>query len=467
MGSWFAALAKLSELRHPELWITRRFAVTAALLSAMTAFLCVFESPQKSVINLSLIPPCIAIAVVLCWLLGREVYWRSGTTRKLAVAYDGYRIPIDDWIRIRGELKHLCVSKNLISYVTIRLVTRMMVADEQTWGLTKKKYGFTALLNISHSPSVKDGSEPCWSFSFNATTRNAFVTELQELASASQGEAFISKVGVPRSASLSELLQFRARHLFEVVLLSLAIIEFTERKWAPAIAMLGVLDQELSRNSPAGKNPRRLVRLLRALCLSAGSAYPANAVPLQGELQRISRDSQEAVDKYGEEFPFLYNRQARNLFFLGELNEALRLANKSVDSNNEEVHKTCGLLNVAVLHLLLDHYKDAAAALRAFLASDSIFVFTWPDLIDFAELARHKYPQAIFLCGLYRKIFDPRDIHPLIQVDVEAWLKEEQARKELETIYRGKLPVISLSAAVKKPKPLSFNARKRMVRASR
>lgn len=155
----------------------------------------------------------------------------------------------------------------------------------------------------------------------------------------------------------------------------------------------------------------------------------------------ITAKSGAAVERYGDEFHMLRSAHARNLFHLGELEQALEVTETALTKKLPLEHFATALLNRAVLNLFLGRPARAAEAFQKFLHPLHLKMFDWPDLVKFATFAHEMgYDGAIYLLALYRRISDSGGVPKDVEADVQRWLSETQERLPLRQIYEGKVP---------------------------
>jgi hypothetical protein len=108
MGESFAEFLDLcSRFRHPDYWVTFNGGVWLVVCCTLAAFATI-ENTSYATFKYELCAGVvISLSVIALWYFAREAYWRWGTRHKVGVAYEGYRVPWDDWTRTRTELKRL------------------------------------------------------------------------------------------------------------------------------------------------------------------------------------------------------------------------------------------------------------------------------------------------------------------------------------------------------------------------
>ncbi len=438
-------------LRYPETWVTR---------AALLPILGVTSILSEGILTLLRVPSIhqlwtTASAMVisfLIWFLGREVYWRTGGGRRVGICYDGYKVPLDDWAETRKELAALCASFPPEQRVRLKLVPKTLIGTtDESWAKAEEKYRLPLILMVSKSPRLDDPAKT----SFRVRFRAKFSAELRtDFIRASHEHAAVLCSTKPPS-DLQEALKLQAESVFDLIIFFLAIIDYSRNQFVEAAVFLKRVDERAAaKQLPTATHPRKAVRWLRCSCLVSPSGFPGDRPPDPDDLVSVTSLCQEAADTYGQEFPYLYNTLARDYFFMRDLDSAMHSSKMALTKPLSGIHLPTAILNRAVLALLADNPKVAAASFAEFFQDRHLSRFDWNDLIKFADFAHdYGYRNAIYIRALYRK-YAGKTIPVDMSRRLSEWFNETNDRGDLSTFYwQGlKLPDSKIKIPASPPK---------------
>lgn len=395
-------------------------------------------------------PPSVSLLAVLIWFIARGIYWRSGGGRKIGLAFDGFRIPPDDWVEVRKELAGLFENPPLQTRVSLRIFPSTMIATEVRWKRTLQRYRLSNIFRMSAATLLGDDKKTKidmhWTVNIGKVVSGEFLETVGRLA------ASIS-TNQRQIATHRDVLKFQAETAFDVLLYSLAVIEYANQQFEAADVFFRKLNQQLSRRTEFPHQVLLNIRWLHALCLIAASEFPGNSPPAAEELLKARELCEYAVAAYGHDFPFLRNVLARDLFYLRDIDAALEQANAALAVGLVEFELDSALLNHAVLLLFKDKYEESAESWRRLFVSPNLRRFNWQDLIRFADHAyQYGYPQAVFLRSLYRKLVKTDQPQSLVR-QLAAWFEADPNRRHLQYVfYLTSMPNLSGAVTVKQVK---------------
>jgi hypothetical protein len=432
MDQFIELLRSLRNLKHPEMWVTKagglRFAAILAAAVGLYAY-GVEDLPRKW--QLTFIVGTFVLSFGI-WALVREVYWRFGGGFKVGVTYVGHRVPFDDWIQTRNELRRLAETRAVSDRISIRLLPETVTETETRWQRVERRYKFSMLLRVEVEALLKDPEQSEMTCTIRASAKAAMARGFVDATSRHMQTFFVRKID---AKTAKDILRLRAASVFETILLVSGSFLFAEGRYSEASQLLDALDQQLNERLKINENPRRAIRWLHSQCLMASSSYPGDSPPTAEDLAAVVAQSQTAADRYAEEFPYILLSHARNLYYFGDLESALSVAKRARSSNLlTNLGRLYADLNLAVLYLFSNSWKEAAQKLREFLDGCNIATFNWKDVIRFADFARdYGHKPAIYLQVLYRKL-GKQEIPVRMLTDLDSWLSADHARAELSRL---------------------------------
>lgn len=422
----------LEYFRYPERWLGRGCGcVVSTLLGIAAGWICYtahFSLDEKlgrgptSII----LGTCVAAVVFVVWFVGRAIYFRTGRGEKVGISYVGIRVPMDDWLFARRELKRLCSKSNQFS---IRLFPEYMTRDRQKWQQFERRYKCSVLVRITVSPSLKADKPPTWKTEFTGSVGNFLDKKFLE-SSTKHLAAIASSPNIPQS--VSELLELKAKSLFDSLLFIAAVINYCKQRCDQAAPLLNALEKRLAQRFAVTQHPRLAVRWLHCQCLLRDSNFGANESIGPERLQAAIANAKAAVELYGKQFPYSTAVLTRNHFFAHELDECTRMADLALHSANDQLTKSHAALNRGVLHLFSSQYNNAATMIDQARRMGMVFDNS---LIEFADAAAEmNYESAVFLRCAYRK-WSGVEIDPALQQELETWFNGDSSRQGLRRLY--------------------------------
>lgn len=150
-------------LRYRENWVTAAGAWTLVVLVFLVtwgAIAAVAPAPGLPVFWRILLTFAAGCAALPVWLIGRQIYWRTGKGRRIGLSYEGYRLPPDDWAEIRRELGYLFEHGSLDKKVSIKVFPGVMTATEPRWQRTEHTYRLSILFRAQYENSLTAGEPP-------------------------------------------------------------------------------------------------------------------------------------------------------------------------------------------------------------------------------------------------------------------------------------------------------------------
>jgi len=441
--------AQLAPLKYPEVWVTRSGLVALLVVVLPIAELAALLRDSWKPWQL-LIVAGVALLTTLAWWLGRSIYWRIGSGRKVGISCDAYKLPMDDWIETRRQISLLCESFAPEQKVHLKLLPVSMTSTEHRWEKAERRFSIPLLFRVVVSPSAEKPEEPIFEIqyraSFGARLRTSFVGVIDASAYA---------LLTPRKVhSLKEALRYNAANLFDMILLYLGVIDFAQGRRESAAVFLNKLDQRISDRFAVNQHPRSTVRWLRSLCLVHASIFPGDKPPEADDLIHVTALCRQAVEAYGSEFPHLFCNLARDLYYLKDLTGALEATDQALASAGlSKVNQALAQLHRAVLTLFLDRYEEAAQSFGGFFQSGVTNSFDWSDLINFADFAyEYGHKQAVFIKVLYRKV-SGATVPKQLGDKLSEWIVADPARNQLGLFYHTGIPgaAMAIPPAPKNP----------------
>jgi hypothetical protein len=425
----------LQTLKYRENWVNPRAAWTLAPIGCVIG--CVSFLGDLPFLAKVLSPLLLALGFVVIWWIAREIYWRTGTGKRIGLCFDGGAHPPDDWVEVRNELAKVFENTSLNSKVSLRVFPPSMTDTQPRWERTERRFRLHCFFRMIVEESVKSGEAP----RVFLQHRTKLKTELEQ--------DFLREVlrvlGENRRQvqTKPDLARFYADTLFDVLLFNLGVIELAAGRFSEAEVFLERLIARIATRPQFPKERASDIRWLHCFCLLSWSRFAANRPLEPEELLHAIKKCEEAVEKYGLAFLNTRTTLTRDLYFLGDLDRALEVASATVKlplTGLDEVH---AWLNLAVLLLLTDDYEASAAAFRRFLATRELRQLNLPDIIEFADCATLSgYRQAIFMRWLYRHL-GRYSIDGRIRAQLVDWLNADPNRRHVQYIYKADLPDLS------------------------
>jgi hypothetical protein len=436
-------------LRYPENWVSSVGAIALATIlflvaSAVTPllpveFLNAIRVPQPWV---WLVRPIVAIVLpalgLLGWVVAREIYWRSGSGVRIGVSFEGYKVPPDDWVQVRREIRHLLENAHLSRRVKIRVFPGSMSATQPRWERTKRKYGLSSFFRCLRAPPLKAGDI---NISYNFSSEIGDCVDPQFMQVVDVHTRTILNHQRPLR-DLRDLNQFQADTLFDVLLFHLGAAAFVASQMQEAGAYYGKLVERLEARRSVPPGTLVNIKWLHALSFVYDSAFPGDSPPAAEALISATERCEAAAKTYGSLFPTLHNKLARDLFYMRELERAVAHTELALNAGVAEVELANTLLNRAVLFLLLDRYDESERCFADFLSSGFVASFDWNDLIRFADHAyQYGHRQALFIRALYRKL-NEITLDRALAKSIHDWFAVDPRRNSLQALYLGELPIL-------------------------
>jgi hypothetical protein len=377
-----------------------------------------------------------ALITLMTWFTVRNAYWRWGGNARVGICYDGIAAPMSDWVRTRQLLQDSVIGLGLGRRVCIRMLPARVAVSDVYRKKLQARYDFPLILIASISRS-EDGTEVVqtdWKSDFHGDKAEEMRLDLNRFSKDHLNT-------IPGGVSKKDIFAHRARCLFDSLLYSLGVVSIAELRHTDGSAYLGALEKRLDQGQSDQKTPLPLVRLLWVRCQVVTSQYRNASPPGTDELEIAAQRMAEAIERVGHQFPGLYRVQTRNMFFLGRIAEARKLAESLLATPNlSAVDAAEGRLNLGVLLLFEGNWIRAAELLLDFtrrLKDPKNYYQTVP-LLEFADIAADLgYQGSIFLQAYYRKLFAVELHRKDIFDEAEAWLKADRSRQALWDLYIG------------------------------
>jgi hypothetical protein len=420
-------------LKNPEQWVTFQggwlFAIAATTLCG------------PGILWATTLPAWLDVLVVLLlfvllfisWWLVRECYWRSGRDMKVAISFEGHRVPFDDLAATRREIASLAHSRDLKHRLSIRLFPPSMTKTTDDRSILKNKYHVSGVLLLTESPRTDNPSQTHTSITLDGAFRKEVSRDFMD-ATKDHLARIMGSVG--NSQSVDQLLRRRAEGIFEAILLILGLVSLTSVESDDASVFLYLLEKRLAQRFKEDEHPRLAVRWLDHLaCLRASNYLGSNPPGEEGLIDAV-QGCHVAIGRYGTQFPGAQAQLSRNLFFQSKLEEALDVIDGVIECNLKPKDKVVLVLNRAVLCLFLARWESSACDLSTLFAMPESGDLNWKELVGFADCAMEMgHSPAIFIQALYRRILGELDSKDPLHAEVIAWLDSDRSRRKLKHIY--------------------------------
>lgn len=430
-------LAKwIAFLQFPEHWVTRTGGAAVAAFALVLSWICIELVPEEQLDWWLRIAICVIFAAIslFIWFIARTCYFMIGRGRKVAIAFDGYRVPGPELKRARQHISEISSARQLDGKVCIRLFPRHMLSTESRQESTLRTYRYSLAILIKVSPSKEDANHLV--YSIEMMTPGKDVDTDWRKATLLHMSAILSRPAETRT--LADIVDLRMSRLFDVVLLALAVTEFHQRNMTMASDLAFVLDMSLSDSLPADRQPRKAIRWLDLASLTYTASSPARTLwHNPTKLTKALNDYELAIQRYGSEQNMLFHTQARNWYIKGDFERARQVNAMARRDSLSKFEKAAFYLNDAVLCLANGQWTQASSRYRDFFLSGTVAEFDFEELCSFAELAMLRGdPGAEFMRLLYSRIA-AYDVSEELNRQVDAWLADDAGRKCLEGTLRA------------------------------
>lgn len=435
----------LRNLRYREQWVTRSGGTIIALSGGFLAYLVAKSIDEIDLLLRLAIGAAGFIVFWIVWISGRALYFRRGRGSRIGISYEGYRVSLDDWAYTRSKLTELFQDGTLRQRVSLRLLPWNLCSTDVKLRRIQKKLGFSLILRVSASPNIHNPDAQHLSMNFNA----AFKAKLsREFVDATLQHALAVASRSEKVHGVSDALNMRSQSLFDFLLLMLGVMDVVDGQVRDASPFLRLLESRIASRFAHDQNPRKAIRWMDSRSLTKCSHYPGALPPGPEVLDDAIQNCEEAIDKYGDDFPDLMHMQARNMYFVGRLDEALKLARSAMENALDGHEQATATLSMAFLHLVRSEFETAARHFSNFLSSGQVTKFSWDDLVGFADSARaFGHEHAVFIQALYRRIRGDIDFPPGLHLEVTDWLRADRSRSKLQLLYSNHVN------QAEKPKP--------------
>lgn len=389
------------------------------------------------------------ILFVLIWLLGTQIYLRTGTEVKIGLAYEGYKIDISDWKQTKTILKDLFKDEKLKNRVSLRFVPLRVVEAEKIGRRFAKRYGFTIILTLQQSETV-DKKKPLH-IGFSITTKQQALpyikTNLQNTI------AILSGLSNQQNKTAFDIIKNKALSLHNMLLLFVATHHFVSEHYEDASVILRHIDDSLKDIFPPVKQPRLSIREMDARCCISKLTFPISDIPLPDDLERRIRFAERAMC-YFDTFAFVYASIARARFLAGDLHSAIELTRQCsqvierLQSQGKIINPTAlstFYLNSGFLFFVQGHWHNSFSSYQKLLHDSDFKNQTWDGLVAFIDyVASLEFYEGIqCLQVLYRKIAGQPVSSSLNQAALN-WIRDDGSRKSFEELLSS-APNIFLS----------------------
>jgi tetratricopeptide (TPR) repeat protein len=436
---------RIKTKRHPESWINFSDAIGMSFLLAaffvMADFLCIVAYPKifdevahpfipKTHFLIEFISFFVGILVL--WRIGFSIYWRSGKGEKIAVCYNGDNIPMSSWIYSKRHISSLIKRNEIQDAISLKLIPKKFMLDNRTWLKYKVKYNFSILFEVIPTNEIKS-EKPILKYSIISTYSKLSKDYIEATVRHSQKLCAVNK----SMSDVHELQSFNANNMFKLLMLWAGLYFFSQNKFYSADAVLWSLDKNIKNDFRFDEYPRKAIRYLDAICLIMRNLYPGNDVPDKNKLITIIQEAEKPISRFKYEFPFVLNHQARNYYFLGDIDKAITLTDDALEhcEQNQPTYRST-LLNRGVLSLFKAEYVNAVKYLQEFVNRLGKSKPDFDDLIVFADEARKRFESAVVLQVLYRKLGSTVVPKPLKQ-EAEMWLSKDKSRLGLKILLNN------------------------------
>lgn len=432
-------VSSLRNLQYPEQWITGIGCTSAMVIATSVAMAVVELIPSDNRSLLGILIPIVSTPIITfaIWWAGRHLYFKSGSGRRIGIAFDGHRFPIEDWVRTRRRLSDLCNDTTVEQHLTLRLIPSRYCSTPDRTKRTQEALRLDVLIRAIASLNMEnkraDFKFEC-SHHVKAQLTKAFLDVTAKSMAILSGESRTAK-------SIAEAFDLVADDLFEIVVLQLSMACTIEEDFESARALFTVLEERLSHRFKVDQEPRRVVRWMHSRCFLQSSKFSSASPPGPDHLDQAIREVSEAIDLYAAQFPDLHHVQARNQFFRGNLDESRRHAQAAYDAAGNAKERATGALDLAVLCLFAAEYHNARDKFIEWRDSDAFKTFDLSELMAFADTAREfGFASAVFIQAYYRALRGDTSLPTGLDGDAVKWLSADGGRAGLKTLL-GKTPL--------------------------
>ncbi|MCE9532838.1 MAG: hypothetical protein K8T89_17205 [Planctomycetes bacterium] len=450
-------LDQLCTIFRPEDLISRKGAAALCTLFSLIAGLAFWYLFPLGWLNYTTAIICIAVATLICWYVGREVYLRSGSGRRLGIAYFGHRVDRSDWRELKVVLNQLFADSPTANRITIRLIPEAFTRSETGWRQKQEKYHFEAILRVTSSPRA-DGKAPQFDAQLQPAFKGNLQTEFLKNIHGIMRQLFQPKL---EAQELLRRIKLQADSFFNTIVLFVAVQEFAEGRFDDASKCLFHLDSRLAPERKVNDPLRQRIRWLDAVCLVQRTVFEPDQPPVGDDLLRAKDAALLAAQRYGNEFPIFLNGIARICFYAGDLENAIALTRSAMQKSLQPEVAVYTILNFAVLNLFSSNWTLASENFRTLFLHPQFARVDFVALIKFADFTREMgFDSAVYIQVLYRLICkQATDVHLLH--DFQEWLGDEPSKDELNTFTNElrRVGMERLRKALEKRKPLSKKLR--------
>jgi hypothetical protein len=421
---------------HPDQWITRAGAyfVTLSIFTlGLPVLFWLLPTDFSKIESLS----CIIIWLVVSfgfWFAYAEYYLRNGIGRKIGLAFEGYRTNSEDIKKARSRLEELAADSILSDNINLKLLPLATVKSKKRLTKCISKYNFDMILLVEMEPTV---GEPGFHFTTNLTY-SPLAGDTKSIDAAMQLQSEIVKSAKINIKRPSDVLTYASDRFFDLILYAVFICELLSESAIECIRVADILDKRIAESvDDVWKSPRAAIRLLACDAIIVAAAKASNEKTNSPEpFTRASNILQIAIDNgFATQFPLVYHNEARNQFYLGNLETAIELVSFDELYMFNKRGKSYFYLARAVLFMFNTQWKNAADNYNLFLDGGHAKEFPWDSILEFISDAKSMgYPATEFLFAIYTKLKSDDIISDEILLEAKQWLFEDRSRECLRPI---------------------------------
>jgi len=424
--STLIALAK-----YPDQWVTRAggLLVTGALFALLLPVL-LWALPED--LSKGYVAVLVITLLLLCftaWSVYTSVYLRRGKGKRIGIAFDGFRTHVDDIPRSREHLESLAADDDIKGAFTIRMLPLAMVKREKKRERTFQKYRFDALLMIRiESNADERGATFTTVLNYKVNSRDR-----ERLASAMSVQDHILAGSPIEAAQASEMFEYASDRFFDLILYAIFILELLDGRRTQAFKVAARLDERLeSRGNGLWEPPRDAVRLLACnAILYEAVQITQNHERRQPVFAEASKVLHLAIDNgFAKQFPLIFHNEARNQFYLGNLDSAICLVSYDQLQMLNDRGKSFFYLARGALLFFDTQWINAVENFGLFLIAGYAKSFPWPEIFGFLDDAEALgHPGTDFLRALYTGLSSDEPIPEELLLRAKSWLFEDRSRE--------------------------------------
>lgn len=403
----------------------------------------------------------------LFWLIGTQLYLRTGSGVKIGVAYENYKIDITDWKHTKAILKDLFRDEQLRNRISLRFVPLRATEVEKIGKRFSKRYSFTILFSLQQS----DTNDPIQPYRMSISLQSG-KQALPYIKTTLQNSLAIHAVrSLAQNKTPLDILRNKALNLHDMVLLFVATHNFVTGHYEDASVILRHIDGTLEGIFAPMQQPRFSIRELDARCCVDRLAFPIESIPPHDELERMLQFADKGM-RYFDDFGFVYSSIARAKFLYGDVDSALALTHrcnqvietlqKKGDKINQSALSTL-YLNYGFLYFILGQWHNSYNSFQKLFQLADYQRDDWSSLVDFVDYVHSLecYEGTPFLQVLYRKAAGHK-IPPSMNQSALQWLQIDGSRRALGSLlHRSFAPSGSRQPAQKCPAKKKKRPRKR------